>query len=116
MTFNKNNFIIWDILTSQNIKTFLSSDDLRGSLEWNFDGAWISKNTKTHINVYEAPDFQMIKDVNNKKTSINVNNLIEFKWNPVKNMFAFIEELQDTSSSNAAVKIIGNFPQRTILR
>lgn len=101
MTFSKDadekegNYNFWRIDTGELLRSF-PFDDLTPStsghdvFSFSYDGNYCAKMIKDHVAVYELPDMHLLEDTNiGKRVSIRIDGIIDFKWNPNKNMFCY---------------------------
>jgi translation initiation factor 3 subunit B len=92
---NEGNYIFWRVDTGELLRAFpfdeytprFSKPDV---FSFSYDGNYCAKLIKDHVAVYELPEMHLLEDrMIQKRVSIKIENIKDFKWNPSKNMFCY---------------------------
>lgn len=111
LTFNpKGKFIVWNISTREEIRSFPAEDDKWGTYKWSFNGDYIGKLSEESIFIYNSETMAMLEDDSGAKRPLHIENLAEFSWSPTANIISCY--IRENSKKPALIKII-SIPTRT---
>uniref|UniRef100_A0A7S3WP66 Eukaryotic translation initiation factor 3 subunit B n=1 Tax=Strombidinopsis acuminata TaxID=141414 RepID=A0A7S3WP66_9SPIT len=113
----KQAYIIWDLRTGAKARAFAGAGEEEVEdwpvFRWSHDDQFVARIGVDCIYVYESSTMKLLKDKNDKRSSIKVDGVRQFLWSPTDNIMSlWIPE----HMNNPAKVILMELPSRTELR
>mgnify|MGYP000120054897 CR=1 FL=1 len=105
-------YIVWDLMTGEDLRTFSGSEEPWGVFKWNFDGNYIARKGEEFISLFETPGMGMVEDPDGNKVPIAVPDLVDFAWSPTQNLISF--NTKEREAKPASIRIM-KVPSREIV-
>ena len=109
--------IVWDVKTGKQLRQFPGAQPDREmewpAFQWSHDDAYFARLGDDCIFVYESSTMKLIKDKNDKRSSVKVEGVRQFLWSPSDNIVSlWVPE----HTNNPAKVVLMDLPSRAEVR
>jgi len=110
--------IVWDIRTGEKKRAFQGCKEPGAEMPWpaftwSFDDAYFARLADDCIHVYESSSMKLIRDKDDKRTSIKVEGVRQFLWSPTDH---YVSLWIPEHTNNPAKVVLMELPSRQELR
>lgn len=85
--------IVWSVATATSLRVFPGPKEITQMawplFRWSHDDKYLARLGDDCIHVYEAESMKLLKDRQDKRTSLKVDGVVDFAWSPATNLICY---------------------------